>query len=152
MGATGHDAYSTRSWCKQHSFVQDTSWSRGNPAAGVGKAFFDTIRKWDAAIAATSTKKPWRYMVAKYVEIPAAGALLFAQIGEDLPLLGFKDGVNCIVFTQQNFVDKARYYLAHPDRYLEIRKAGRDLVKERHTIRTRMETLRKWIVEDLQKV
>ena len=78
----------------------------------------------------------------KYFETVAAGALLIGQYCQDLELLGFQDGYNCIIFNKENFKKKVKKYLINKKSYLEIRKQGIRLIKERHTIEKRVDDLK----------
>lgn len=148
-GAYGHDLYKTRNYCNQFDFVTFKHFSGSENMVIKGKAYLDWLAGYDAAISATSIEKHWRYTVAKYMEIPASGALLFAQETDDLELLGFKDKKNCVIFNENNFEMKAHDYFKNQEEYLEIRKAGYKLIKEKHTIDKRVIDLQKHIMEHI---
>jgi spore maturation protein CgeB len=86
----------------------------------------------------------------KYFEIPATGALLFAQETDDLNRLGFKDMDNCVVFNRRNFVKKVQDYLAAPERYLTIRERGKELIGTTHSLSVRLDLLEEHVLEQLK--
>ena len=140
LGDAGGDPYATREWCAEHPFVEDPhrdifankTFSRGD--------YYEWLRQFEAVIAANSLADDFRYVTAKFFEIPAAGALLFAQYSEDLARLGFTEE-NCVIFDEDSFEEKARSYLDAPEEYLDVRRRGAKLIAERHTISDRIDLL-----------
>ena len=64
-------------------------------------------------------------------EIPACGTALFSEWSEDLSNL-FEDGVNAVLFkSEQELVDRVKYYLSHPVQLQELADKGRELVKSK---------------------
>lgn len=147
FGAYQHDSYATRRWCEQFDFVTFAHFSGVENKRLWGKSYHQWLNSYDAAVAATSLAPQWRYTVAKYFEIPASGALLFAQETDDLDLCGFEDGKNCLIFSEENFERKAMDYFDDPDAYLPLRRAGLNLIKENHTVEKRVADLK----QQLQK-
>jgi hypothetical protein len=141
FGALNGPIYTDRRWCMEFDFVRHIHYSGVENRVFEGQRYFCWLRELDAAIAATSFSPDIRLTVAKYFEIAAAGALLFAMETDDLERLGFRDGENCVVFNRESFEEKARRYLASPEAYLAIRTAGRDLIRTRHTIGCRLASL-----------
>jgi hypothetical protein len=75
----------------------------------------------------------------KFLEPCACGALLMTEAAEDMELMGFKDGVNCVVFNSMaEMEDKIRYYLLHVRERQRIAEAGSILVLGRHNVGTRV--------------
>jgi spore maturation protein CgeB len=107
------------------------------------REFFLWLEGFDAVIAAGSEDKKYDLTTPKYFETMAVGSLLFAQKTDDLQRLGFKDNENCIVFSQENFLERLNCYLANPasKRWLQIRSAGRNLIWQKHTIEKRLDYL-----------
>ena len=108
---------------------------RGGNEAG---AFARELNRYLSCFTCASV---YGYTLAKYFEIPACGTLLF---GEKTPLLdefGYRDGVNFVEVSPQNFQAKFRHYLReiHPDDRARIAQAGRELVVGRHTWQHRAE-------------
>ncbi len=107
----------------------------------VGKCFLSKINKFIASVSTCGSYR-FNYVVAKYFEIPASGALLFAYIEPIKDILskyGFVDGHNMVAFTQDNIVEKIHYIL-DPKNKAEIDKIrlnGYNLIKKRHTHKTR---------------
>lgn len=92
------------------------------------------------------------YPLAKYFEIPACGALLFAQPLPDLEASGFRDGINFVAVTPQDFVAKMQYYLLDaPEEAARIAQAGAELVHSRHTWEKRVSELLTHIAGYFQK-
>ena len=87
----------------------------------------------------------FQYTLMKYFEIPASGALLFAEETQDLAGLGFKDGENFVKVTPADFPEKFRYYLIGDGREQgeQIRRAGNAFVRSNHTWALRFQGLLK---------
>ena len=138
FGATNHEAYETRQWCKQFDFVKSFDNSGVENKVYTKEMYFDFLYKHDAIIASGSLQDKYKMLLPKYFEILSVGALLFAQYNDDLIFAGFKDGVNCIIFNKDNFEQKAKHYLANKNEYIGIRKNGIELIRERHTTEQRV--------------
>lgn len=78
----------------------------------------------------------YRYVVAKYFEIPATGALLVADaaVAEPLKELGFIEDIHYVSVTTKNLEEKIRYVLdeENHEKLDQIRKKGQELVWARH--------------------
>jgi hypothetical protein len=99
----------------------------------VGRGYGRKINRYRAAF--TDCLK-FKYVVAKYFEIPATGSLLFADNAVSNPLreLGLIEGEHYISATERDMEEKIRYILdernhSHTD---EIRKRAQRLVLEKH--------------------
>jgi len=143
FGGSQSPAYELRNWCRQQPGVSSYTNSGCERKVMSDRAFFQWLGGFDAIVAAGSESPRFKLTTPKYFEIAAVGALLFAQETDDLDALGFIDGVNCITFTKQTFNRKVAEYLSDPgaERWLDIRRAGRELVRERHTIASRLERI-----------
>lgn len=79
----------------------------------------------------------YEYVLAKYFEIPATGALLLADDAVRAPLkeLGFLEGVHYIATSKANLDEQVRYVLdeSNHEQLDEIRRRGQQLVWDRHT-------------------
>lgn len=148
-GGSKSGAYELRNWCRRFDFVKNADHSGVENKILSDKGYFDWLRGNDAAIAAGSLAPEYRLVIPKYFEIAAMGCLLFAQEAEDLALLGFRDGENCVVFNQQTFLQKATSYLADREAYVPVRERGRKLIAERHTVSSRVDFLKKHILDAL---
>lgn len=145
FGAQHHDAYTVRNWCRNFFFVENNSYSGVENKVLSSEEYILKIKAYDAAIAAGSESPEYRLTMPKYFEIPATGALLFAQRTDDLEKLGFQHQENCLFFTQDNFEQIAKEYLQNPYGYLQIRCAGRELISKRHSLSKRMNELSEYI-------
>lgn len=99
----------------------------------VGRQFAETIHKHRAAFTDSSR---YRYVVAKYFEIPATGTLLFADEAVSGPLndLGFRANEHYISVSQKNLQEQIRYVLdeKNHDEVDAIRLRAQELVWRRH--------------------
>jgi hypothetical protein len=99
----------------------------------VGVRYARRIQQYRAAFTDASV---FGYVVAKYFEIPATGALLFADgsVAGPLSELGFVDGKHYLSATLAN-VDERIDYVVDPrnnEQIDDIRRCGRQLVRARH--------------------
>lgn len=99
----------------------------------VGRRFAETINKHRAAF--TDSSK-YRYMVAKYFEIPATGSLLFADEAVSGPLkdLGFLRNEHYLSVSKENLRERIQYVLDERNHEAldNIRRKGQELVWRRH--------------------
>lgn len=85
-------------------------------------------------------------IVPKYLEIPLAGCLCFAQDQEDYKRMGFEDGKNCILVTKENFKDRTTKFLnsrADDIYYKKVAIEGRKLIESKWTAECFAEALYK---------
>jgi len=76
------------------------------------------------------------YTVPKYLEIPLAGCVCFAQDQEDYRRMGFEDLKNCIIVNKENFRNRANAFLnAKPGDiyYQKVAREGRMLIESKWT-------------------
>ncbi len=99
----------------------------------VGVGYARTIHRFRAGFTDALT---YRYIVAKYFEIPATGALLVADgsVSEPLRQLGFIEHVNYVPVSAQNLEEKIEYVLAERNsaEIDTIRMRGQQLVLSNH--------------------
>ena len=104
-----------------------------NNSQNVGRGFAKKINRYRAAF--TDSLK-YGYVLAKYFEIPATGALLLADdtVAPQLRLLGFEENVHYLPVSSRNLEKQIRFVLneKNHDRLDEIRRNGQTLVWERH--------------------
>jgi hypothetical protein len=86
--------------------------------------------------AAFTDAAKFKYVVAKYFEIPATGALLVADgvVGEHLKRLGFAENIHYISVSEETLADKISYIVDernHPN-IDAMRRRGQQLVRARH--------------------
>ncbi len=140
FGSVNSDAYTTRKWCHQFPFVEvDANSGCENPSLSEDE-YYSWLGNFDAIIGAGSLSNKYQLVTPKYYEIANSGALLFAQKCKDLELNGFNK-TNCVIFDEDDFLDKANLYLKNKEDYLEIRKRGQELIKKRHTISKRVKQI-----------
>ncbi len=102
----------------------------------------DYARILASARAAVATGSVYRYVVAKYLEIPACGTCLLAEALPDLADLGFRPGVNFWPLDPTRRLDRQlEAVLADPELTTAIGAAGARLVALRHTAAARAREL-----------
>jgi len=99
----------------------------------IGGAYAEKINSYRAAF---TDSLIYRYVVAKYFEIPATGALLFADdaVREPLQELGFIENRHYLPVSMENLEERIEYVLdkRNHEELDEIRRRGQELVWERH--------------------
>lgn len=80
--------------------------------------------------------------IRKFVEIPAAGAVLVCRPFNGFRETGFIDGVNCIVCEPEDVLDVHKTLEADVDHAQRIANAGQQLVAEQHSAGARSEQFR----------
>src|SRR5213078_597587 len=99
----------------------------------VGRSYAMKINNYRAAFTDSSI---YKYVVAKYFEIPATGALLLADdsVGGPLKELGFIVNEHYVPVSEENLEERIRYVLdeSNHEELDEIRRRGQELVWERH--------------------
>lgn len=107
-----------------------------------GHNYIKYLNKYIAAFVCCSNKNT-PYIVSKFFEIPASGALMLAYdefVKTPLKELGFIDGENYISVTYENFGEKIAFITDPAQKHVvdKIRKNGYDLVWQKHTLRDRI--------------
>ena len=86
-----------------------------------------------------------KYIVAKYFEIPATGALLLADdaVSESFRNLGFIENVHYVPVSSANLEEQLEYVLDQSNRREmdEVRKRGQKLVLDKHKTRDRAQLI-----------
>ena len=77
------------------------------------------------------------FPIAKYFEVPACNTLLLASGSQELRDLGFIDQENFVEINQNNYLEKAYYYLENEAERLEIAKRGSEMVRQKHSTAAR---------------
>ena len=122
-------------------------WASALPAEAsrsFGSAYARELAKYRCAVTCSSILG---YVVAKYMELPAAGCLLLATDAPDLGQLGFRDGVNFLRVDESTFDATLADVLARPEAFEPIRRAGFELVRARHSDVNRADALEQLIRE-----
>lgn len=99
----------------------------------VGRGYAETINRHRAGFVDSLI---YQYTVAKYFEIPATGALLFADAAVSGPLrkIGFVENQHYLPVSKENLEERIQYILDERNHEAldEIRKRGQELVWARH--------------------
>lgn len=102
--------------------------------AGIGRGYARRINRYRTGF--TDSSRTFKYVVAKYFEIPATGALLLADDAVSGPLreLGFIENQHYLPVSKKNLEERVQYVLdpRNHERLDEIRERGQALVWERH--------------------
>ena len=80
-------------------------------------------------------------MIRKFVEIPAAGALMLARPCAGFEALGFRDGESAIILDETDPVGQVLALLETPDRLQSIAGKGQQLVWSKHSIHARAQQM-----------
>ncbi len=111
----------------------------------MGKTFFvktsyaQEINRYFCSVATSSV---YRYIVAKYFEIPAAGALLLANETDDLKKLKFVPYQHYVPITAADALTQIDNCLTEPHRFSKIREQGMNFVRNHHSVNNRFEALK----------
>lgn len=139
MGALTEGKYpfrrQVRAWLEAQRSLRLYGKKRVKGASGSdhdGEAFNRALNDVRAVFSCASSMN---YVLMKYFEIPAAGALLFGERTVELDCLGFVDGDNYIAVTPDNFAERMQACLKGADRDLGevVRQRGMEFVRENHT-------------------
>jgi hypothetical protein len=109
-----------------------------------GSAYAEELARHRCAVTCNSVLD---YIVAKYMELPAAGCLLLATYAPDLDRLGYRDGVNYVRVDETTFDGKLAEVLARPEAFEAIRRAGFEFARSRHSDDNRADRLERVIRE-----
>lgn len=116
-----------------------------------GRKYIEYINGYIASVTCCSNERT-PYIIAKFFEIPASGALLLAYealVKEPLKELGFVDGEHYISVNYNNIVEKIQY-VTNPKNRTEvdrIRSNGYNFIWANHTILNRIK-----VIEDRTRV
>ncbi|WP_188455304.1 glycosyltransferase family protein [Virgibacillus oceani] len=83
----------------------------------------------------------FQYPVIKYFEVLACKTLLIAPTFQELEDLGFIPYKHFVPINEDNFIEKADYYLANNQERQNIAEQGYEFVRHRHSIKKRAEQL-----------
>lgn len=89
----------------------------------------------------------YKYPVNKYYEVLACKTLLLASSSQELYDLGFIPGVHYVEIDENNFLEKAYYYLDHPEERMQITEQGYKMVHEKYSTAQRAKNLKTMIHE-----
>lgn len=85
------------------------------------------------------------YAVAKFFEAPACRTLLLAKPNKDILELGFKDGKNFVACDENDFYDKAMYYVTNNKERNRITDNGYNFILNNHTNKIRAKQFIRYI-------
>lgn len=94
-----------------------------------------------------ATGSVYRYVLAKYFEIPAAGALLLAERTADSDSVGLVPWKHYVAIDRKNVVAQITECLQRPQQFETIRRAGCDYVRTHHSVRNRVAQLEEMLDE-----
>lgn len=103
--------------------------------AAMGENYARTINSYLCAIA---TGSKYGYALAKYYEIPAAGALLLAVPVQDAADSGLAPGKHYVPICKDNFLEIVQDVLKRPGKYEKIRLQGMVNARKRHSVKNRV--------------
>jgi len=118
-GIDGFRPYEFRRWASQQKCVFNVKHYSQNKDVPFGNAYQTFLEYFAGALALCDT-----YVVPKYLEIPLAGCLCFAQYQPEYEEMGFKDGESCIYVTKENFNSTIESFKAKPSDYQSIADGG----------------------------
>lgn len=78
-----------------------------------------------------------KYPIKKYFEVPACRTLLMAPTSKEIEDLGFVPGNNFVDINEDDFYEKAKYYLTHEEERQKIADAGYEFIREHHSTKAR---------------
>ena len=112
-------------------------WEIG-PAAG--NKYAKILNEYFCCVAFTGKMD---YMLAKHIEIPAAGSLLLTDKVTDMTTAGFVPMKHYVEITGPTLLSQVKDCLAHSERYEGIRREGMKFVRANHSINNRLQQFEK---------
>lgn len=138
MNLLAHQSYSIKS--HRHPGYHVGYDYNSNP--NIGRGYAEKINKHRVGFTDSLT---FKYVVAKYFEIPATGALLLAEgaVKEPLKELGFIENRHYIPVSQENLEERVKYVLDEKNREEldQVRRRAQELVWQRHTTNDRAKSI-----------
>ena len=127
-GIEGFRPYKFRNWAYRRDHVDYVKHFLNDDRVPCGNMFLEFLSKWQAGLALTD----W-YVVPKYLEIPMAGCVCFAQRHVDYYLMGFIPKRNYIEVNERNFDGYMSHFVENVEEYQPIADAGRELILNNFT-------------------
>lgn len=93
----------------------------------------------------------FHYPLIKYYEVLACKTLLLAPASQELRDLGFVPGMHFVEINEEDFLEKAEYYLQHEKEREQIATAGYQFVHAQHTADVRAAQFLQMVEEILQE-
>ncbi|MCR8632482.1 GT-D fold domain-containing glycosyltransferase [Paenibacillus radicis (ex Xue et al. 2023)] len=94
----------------------------------------------------------YRLPNAKYFEVPACRTLLLANGSKELRDLGFIDGETFVEVNEENYLEKALYYLEHEEERTAIAERGYQMVRKKHSTTNRVLKFINYIRDYLDRI
>ena len=138
--------YDFRQWAYQQSNVEFVEHFVKDNSTPFGKEYLRFLSKYAGALALCD-----KYVCPKYLEIPAAGCVCFAQWRKEYEDMGFKDYESCIYVDKKTFSSRIRDFYnsmetgKRIDEYQKIADAGRKLIQDNYTPQCFAKFIRKHI-------
>ena len=125
------EAYAFRKWAygQPESFLVQHAHKR--PDVPCGAAYGNFLANYAASLALCDT-----IIVPKYLEIPLAGCVCFAQDQEDYRRMGFVDLQNCFFVDKDTYKNKSNAFLNAPKGdiyYQKVAREGQRLIERKWT-------------------
>ena len=127
-GRDGFRPYKFRAWAYSQRGIEYVKHCLSDNRIPQGNSFISFIAQWAGAFALTDN-----YVVPKYLEIPLAGCVCFAQRHVDYDNMGFVDGVNYVMVNKENFQHKVTDFMHNVKEYQQIANAGQQLIEQNFT-------------------
>jgi len=104
----------------------------------LGARYANKLREYGVCVTCGSHLK---YMIAKYIEIMATGALLLAPNIPDVEKAGFVAGTHFIDINKENAGEKITECVNNLDKYTSVRQAGMVLARKNHSMAVRLQVV-----------
>ncbi|MCK5604316.1 glycosyltransferase family 1 protein [Candidatus Pacearchaeota archaeon] len=127
-GVEGFRPYKFRNWAYRRENVDYVKHCLADDRVPSGDLYIEFLSKWKAGLALTD----W-YVVPKYLEIPLAGCVCFAQRHTDYDDMGFIPENNYVAVDENNFDERMKHFVDNVDVYQYVADAGKKLVEENYT-------------------
>lgn len=140
-GAVKRKIYPLRNIVKESPICGDSAkWVQYSPGGFTkGDDYAKLLNSYFCCVTSSSI---YNYVVAKYLEIPAAGSLLLANETNDLKKLGFVPYKHYIPITKQDVIETLLHCIKNHGDYTNIRKECMKFVRENHSVVNRVEKLK----------
>ena len=124
-GTNGFRPYMFRNWAYRRETADYVKHHLSDDRVPYGNSYVYFLSRWAGSFALTDC-----YVVPKYLEIPLAGCLCFAQKQTDYEQMGFIDKEHYMLVDKENFDDVTRDFLNNVESYQLVADAGRKLIEQ----------------------
>lgn len=87
------------------------------------------------------------YIIRKYLEIPAKGALLVCKPCKGFEALGFEHNKNCIVVNPKTIGEELKFYFEDSDKCQKLASLGQKLVWRKHSFTARSKQIENSLIK-----